>query len=61
MEEEFVTLIFDYENKIDWDKYPEQKMQISDTYYVFPKKRFAEMAYIVNDFKKLNKKVIVFI
>ena len=61
MEEEFVTLIFDYENKIDWDKYPEQKMQINDTYYVFPKKRFAEMVYIVNDFKKLNKKVIVFI
>ena len=61
MEEEFVTLIFDYENKIDWDKYPEQKIQISDTYYVLPKKRFSEMAYIVNDFKQLNKKVIVFI
>lgn len=61
MEEEFVTLVFDYENKIDWDKYPEQKIQISNTYYVLPKKRFIEMAYIVNDFKQLNKKVIVFI
>mgnify|MGYP003304808463 FL=1 len=61
MEEEFVTLVFDYENKVDWGKYPEQKIQLSNTYYVFPKKRFAEMAYIVNDFKQLNKKVIVFI
>lgn len=61
MEEEFVTLVFDYENKVDWDKYSEQKIQLSNTYYVFPKKRFAEMAYIVNDFKQLNKKVIVFI
>ena len=61
MEEEFVTLVFDYENKVDWDKYPEQKIQLSNTYYVFPKKCFAEMAYIVNDFKQLNKKVIVFI
>ena len=61
MEEEFVTLVFDYENKVDWDKYPEQKIQLSNTQYVFPKKRFAEMAYIVNDFKKFNKKVIVFI
>ena len=34
---------------------------IDETGYVFPKKRFAEMVYIVNDFKKLNKKVIVFI
>lgn len=61
MEEEFVTLVFDYENKVNWDKYPEQQIQLSNTYYVFPKKRFAEMAYIVNDFKQLNKKVIVFI
>lgn len=61
MEEEFVTLVFDYENKVDWDKYPEQKIQLSNTYYVFSKKRFAEMAFIVNDFKQLNKKVIVFI
>lgn len=61
MEEDFVILVFDYDNKIDWDKYPEQKIEISNTYYILPKYRFAEMAYIVNDFKQLNKKVIVFI
>lgn len=61
MEEDFVILVFDYDNKVDWDKYPEQKIKISDTYYILPKYRFAEMTYIVNDFKQLSKKVIVFI
>lgn len=63
MESNEVVLIFDYDKTlIDWEAFPEsQQIQVGETQYIFPKKRFAEMAFIVNDFKKENKKVKVII
>lgn len=62
MENNEVTLIFEYDDAlINWEDFPERQVQVGESRYIFPKNRFAEMAFIVNDFKKENKKVTVII
>ena len=62
MEKSEVTLIFEYdESYIDWKEFPERQVQVGESRYIFPKNRFAEMAFIVNDFKQQGKKVTVII
>lgn len=60
MEKEIIYVIYDMEEKINWNEFPNQYLYKDGIYYV-PKKRFVEMPYIVNDLKKENTKVIVII